>query len=266
MAESSTGGVSYYEQDGLGSVTSVSNSSGSIAGTSYDSYGNITSGAQQCIPVSRGVCQSVPNPFLYTGREFDAETNLYFYRARYYDASLGRFSSEDLERFRGGISLYGYVGNSPTRFIDPFGRAPANPQDMASLQSLFPGFRPLGETGLVVPVSCDKARVILEYNGFYSSHNWVTSNPFLFWDPIAHHGGWEFRKKDGMHIRMKYPDRPCNTTCTLDQAHTDLYNPMYDPWGHFTRELVPDVLNTSVFDPMRDTIKELDENNGDLGP
>jgi RHS repeat-associated protein len=31
------------------------------------------------------------NSFTYTGREYDEETNLYFYRARYYDPRLGRF-------------------------------------------------------------------------------------------------------------------------------------------------------------------------------
>ncbi len=35
------------------------------------------------------------NPFSYTGREFDSETGLYYYRARYYDPSAGRFLSED---------------------------------------------------------------------------------------------------------------------------------------------------------------------------
>jgi RHS repeat-associated protein len=38
---------------------------------------------------------SVINPFRYTGREFDAETGLYYYRARYYDPATGRFISED---------------------------------------------------------------------------------------------------------------------------------------------------------------------------
>jgi len=74
-------------------------------------------------------------------------------------------------------------------------------------------------------------------------------NPFLFWDPIAHSGGWEFRKPDGMHIRMKYPDKPCDKTCTLDEAHNDAYNPMYDPWGHFWYELVPYIVTKSAPPP-----------------
>lgn len=35
------------------------------------------------------------NPFRYIGRKFDAETGLYFYRARYYDPETGRFLETD---------------------------------------------------------------------------------------------------------------------------------------------------------------------------
>jgi RHS repeat-associated protein len=57
----------------------------------------------------------------FTGREWDAETGLYYYRARYYDAKLGRFVSEDPIGFKGGSNLYAYVGNSPVNAVDPFG-------------------------------------------------------------------------------------------------------------------------------------------------
>ena len=38
---------------------------------------------------------SIVNNFRYTGREFDTETSLYYYRSRYYDPAQGRFLSED---------------------------------------------------------------------------------------------------------------------------------------------------------------------------
>ncbi len=76
----------YYEADGLGSVTSLSDSTGAVAASySYDSFGNLTA--------STG---TLTNPFRYTARELDPETNLYFYRARYYTTDSGRFLSEDL--------------------------------------------------------------------------------------------------------------------------------------------------------------------------
>jgi hypothetical protein len=51
------------------------------------------------------------------------ETNLYYYRARYYDPFVGRFSSEDPIKFRGGIDFYAYVKNRSTMLRDPSGRA-----------------------------------------------------------------------------------------------------------------------------------------------
>ena len=114
LSELRSGTTSYYEPDGLGSITSLSNGSGALANTySYDSYGNLTA--------STG---TLTNPFRYTGREFDSETGVYEYRARYLDQTSGRFISEDPIRFRGGINFYAYVGNNPAKFVDPTGYAP----------------------------------------------------------------------------------------------------------------------------------------------
>jgi RHS repeat-associated protein len=103
--------ASYYQADGLGSVTSLSNSAGSLAQTyGYDSFGKQTS--------SSG---SLTNPLQYTAREFDSETNLYFYRSRYYDPNVGRFLNEDPLRFDAEADFYTYVANGPTGRTDPYG-------------------------------------------------------------------------------------------------------------------------------------------------
>jgi RHS repeat-associated protein len=100
-----SGATSYYHADGLGSVTSLSNSAGALAQTyAYDSFGKQTS--------SSG---SLTNPFQYTARESDTETGLYYYRARYYDQNVGRFISEDPARLSGdGPNFYAYAQNRPT--------------------------------------------------------------------------------------------------------------------------------------------------------
>jgi RHS repeat-associated protein len=44
-----------------------------------------------------------------------------YYRARYYDPTIGRFLSEDPIRFRGGKDFYSYVDNNPANFTDALG-------------------------------------------------------------------------------------------------------------------------------------------------
>jgi len=66
---------------------------------------------------------TVSNPFRYTSREWDAETGLYYYRARYYDPQIGRFISEDPMAFGAGTNFYIYVENSPVTKYDPTGLA-----------------------------------------------------------------------------------------------------------------------------------------------
>jgi len=106
-----SGTTSYYEADDLGSLTSLSNAAGALANTyTYDSFGNLLA--------STG---TLTNTFRYTAREFETETNLYFYRSRYYDAALGRFISEDMERFVAGPNFYDYVLGSPINWVDPMG-------------------------------------------------------------------------------------------------------------------------------------------------
>jgi len=112
-----SGATSFYHADGLGSITSLTNSSGALSATyTFDSFGNLAS--------STG---TLTNPFRYTAREFDTETNLYFYRARYLDPLVGRFVREDPIRFQGGINFYAYVGNDATNHFDSSGNAPDGP-------------------------------------------------------------------------------------------------------------------------------------------
>ena len=61
------------------------------------------------------------NTRLFTGREYDGETGLYYFRARYYSANLGRFIQRDPIGMEDQINLYTYVGNNPVRFSDPSG-------------------------------------------------------------------------------------------------------------------------------------------------
>jgi RHS repeat-associated protein len=111
LSELRSGATSYYEADGLNSVTSLSSSVGALASTyTYDSFGKLTA--------STG---TLTNPFRYTARESDLETGIYDYRARYYDQNSGRFLSEDPKVLADIASGYPYVRNSPVSLVDPRG-------------------------------------------------------------------------------------------------------------------------------------------------
>jgi len=62
-----------------------------------------------------------PKRYRYTGMERDDETGLNYHTARYYAPWLARWVSCDPIGIGGGINLFAYAGNSPTRLIDPNG-------------------------------------------------------------------------------------------------------------------------------------------------
>jgi len=147
-----SGTTSYYQVDGLGSVTSLSNASGALAQTyMFDSFGNQTA--------SSG---SLVNSFRHTGREFDSETNLYYYRARYIDPATGRFISEDPIGFSGGSNFYRYARNNPVRRKDPSGLCPISVGYRPEVTLLPTVGPPIQLVHTFIVIGCGKDRNVLE--------------------------------------------------------------------------------------------------------
>jgi RHS repeat-associated protein len=90
----------------------------------------------------------ITNTFQYSGREFDTETGLNYYRARYYDTSTGRFLSEDPLRFDVGTDFYIYTANNPLRFKDPKGLSPSPCPKPTCLQVFLSGLGDTADTAL----------------------------------------------------------------------------------------------------------------------
>ena len=59
------------------------------------------------------------NPFRYCGEYFDDETGFIYLRNRYYDPSIGRFTTEDPAK--SGLNWYAYCENNPVKYVDPWG-------------------------------------------------------------------------------------------------------------------------------------------------
>jgi RHS repeat-associated protein len=99
--------------DNLGTVRDLAKQDGTIAvHYKYDSFGNVTSG------------DTSQTRYLFTSREFDPATKLQSNRARYFDAAVGRWASEDPLGFAAGdLNSQRYVANGATHATDPSGLA-----------------------------------------------------------------------------------------------------------------------------------------------
>jgi RHS repeat-associated protein len=119
LADERGGTVVWALSDNQGTVRDLVDGNGTILNhIVYDSFGKVVSQSNATVEFRYG----------YTGREQDNETGLDYYRARYYDASNGRFISEDPLGFSAGDSnLTRYVGNSPTNWVDPSGQSEVKP-------------------------------------------------------------------------------------------------------------------------------------------
>jgi len=109
----------YYIKDRQYSIQAITNSLGDIVESySYNSFGimSIKDENSQVILKSK-----INNSFTYTGRRYDNESGLYYYRNRMYSSELGRFISKDPKGYVDGMNLYSYVKNNPLKYLDAMG-------------------------------------------------------------------------------------------------------------------------------------------------
>lgn len=110
----SSGTRTYHHADHIGSIVATTNASGAVVNRfAYSPFGESTS-----------VTSSMHG---YTGQRFDSEIGLYYYKARYYSPSLGRFLQPDPVGYLDGLNQYSYTGNNPLNSIDPMGLSGISP-------------------------------------------------------------------------------------------------------------------------------------------
>jgi len=126
-----TGGPKTYYPfyDGNGNVMGLSDSSGQVVATyQYDPFGKLIDASGPAAEV---------NPFRFSTKYYDADTQLYYYGYRYYSPALQRWMGRDPMEEEGGINLYAFVGNDPVNGFDAVGLS-ALPQSNPNPNSGFP--------------------------------------------------------------------------------------------------------------------------------
>ena len=102
----------YFLQDGLGNVREIIDTSAPrVKKNIYDFEGFGSD-------IANGHTQVLTNRFMYTGREQDTESGLYYYRARMYDPTVGSFTGRDPVTV---TNMYTYCSASPIIHADPLG-------------------------------------------------------------------------------------------------------------------------------------------------
>ena len=104
-----------YLYNAHGDVVQLVKNNAVVASYTYDAFGNLTSQIGES-----------DNPFLYCGEYYDAETQTYYLRARYYNPANGRFTQQDAWAYMDAsdplsLNLYAYCGNNPIMYVDPSG-------------------------------------------------------------------------------------------------------------------------------------------------
>jgi len=129
VAKVSGSTVHYFHKDHLGSSSVVTDATGSLVDSLiYEPYGQPR---ETSTPASGTVA------YTYTDQEWDAETGLYNYDARLYDAVLGRFLTADSIvpdwHHPQALNRYAYALNNPLKYVDPDGHEVIDEQQAAAL-------------------------------------------------------------------------------------------------------------------------------------
>ena len=181
----------------------------------------------------------MPTRYGFTGRERDDFSGLMYYRARFYDAKVGGFASEDPIGFAGGdVNLYGYVKNKSLMHRDPRGLDDADKEWYPAL----PGPPPpcFGDSDNPSP----------------NMQRWCPLSELLGGPPAsAYDKGWRAQSR---HFNGPDPSgsadpysggyRHCVSSCILAKR--------YGPIGDLGRFLIHDVVNEILF-PYPDSADDL---------
>ena len=210
----------YHHVNALGSnIVSTDDNQNVLVRYEYDVFGAI-----------RSETGTSDNTRKFTGKEFDADSNLYYYGARYYDPYIGRFTQRD--PIGDGVNWYAYTYNNPLKYTDPTGLRSLTPTEKAKAKDFFEG----------IDVNLDRVRIHKHPNEnyattlynhiFYDETNGSISESTLIHE-LVHVWQWK-------HGIIDIVSAPLIQVVGLATDHDALYEYTVDPIGSEDRRTLSD--------------------------
>lgn len=224
----------YYHTNHLASVMALSSNNGTIKEQiSYDVFGMPSLYNSEGYLIERS---SVYNKICFAGREYDYNYDVYFYRARYRQAYIGRFLQKDPSIYHDGLNDYNFVHNSPISYIDHNGK-----EAVAIALTIGWGVAiieptPIGE-GLMLAVTGIVGAGAAGYAGIKARENINRNDPCRFWFQMGYSSQHECRCAN----KAKYPaencqdDEGCNKNNNNNSNNPDAFKTEGDIMSNYNK-------------------------------
>jgi RHS repeat-associated protein len=113
LARTDSNGPACYHSDGNGNITALIDADQYVAARyEYDPYGKL---------IGKWGRLADANRYRFSSKEYQPASGLYYYGYRFYEPNFGRWLNHDPLGEVGGVNLYGFNGNNPVNFVDPYG-------------------------------------------------------------------------------------------------------------------------------------------------
>jgi RHS repeat-associated protein len=194
-------GTHVYQADERGSIIASADCSGNLTHVyRYDEYGIPQSWDGSALIAANGA------RFGYTGQVWLPELGLYYYKARMYSPTLGRFMQTDPIGYGDGLNIYRYAHNDPVNGTDPTG--------LFDWGELFDCLGQICVTGHLPPepYSCEMFNGCYSYEGYCSMFGCGSSGTNL--TPPSSSGGTPPASQQ-QPTQPQKPTLPCNSKTSL---------------------------------------------------
>ena len=186
LSRTTAAGATFYDYDGNGNVTLLTDSAGNDVGHyRYDAFGNTLEATGP---------RAAENPWRFSTKELHG--GWYNFGFRFYAPDIGRWINRDPISEAGGVNLYAMVGNNPVNSVDAYGLEPVVPVVLISPFTGKKDYNPHGRNGVILmkPAGVD----IMANIQVAKSHS-VLSNPksSLQWfnSMVKYKGPWDYKSQ-----------------------------------------------------------------------